>query len=99
MLEGNRPKYDGSSNYYKLNQEYESQVQTIVEELVQKTKVVFFSATPFAYHKSIKYVDGCLVDIEEKIIEEKQTFRQRNEATGFGQFLVSNFGYQMKYLW
>jgi len=97
MLESFRPKYDGSSNYYKLNQEYESQVQTIVQELVQKTKVVFFSATPFAYHKSIKYVDGCLVDIEEKIIEEKQTFRNRNEATGFGQFLVSNFGYQMKY--
>lgn len=96
LLEDIKPVYDGSRDYFALNELYEKQQQAIIEELVNKTKVVFFSATPFAYHKSIRYADGCLFDIEEKLIEEKKKYTSYNEPTGFDNFLVTNFGYRMK---
>lgn len=59
-----------------------------VSEIVEKTKVVFLSATPFAYHKSIRYADGCLFNIEETI-EEPEYDRSYNAANGWEKFLVS----------
>lgn len=97
ILEMDKPIYDGSREYFKLNEEYEEKAKVIVEELVNKTKVVFFSATPFAYHKSIRYADGCLFDIEEKLIEEKKSYSGYNNINGFNEFLVKNFGYRMMY--
>lgn len=97
LIEDIKPVYDGSRDYFTLNELYEKQQQDIVEELVNKTKVVFFSATPFAYHKSIRYADGCLFDIEENLIEEKKTYNGYNDTNGFDEFLIKNFGYRMKY--
>lgn len=67
-----------------------------VSEIVEKTKVVFLSATPFAYHKSIRYADGCLFNIEETI-EEPEYDRSYNAANGWEKFLVEHFGYRMRY--
>ena len=89
--------YDGSTEWYNHNEEYENKKLAFAENLVNKTKVVFFSATPFAYHKSIKYADGCLVDIDEKLIVENKPYRGYNEADEFSQFLMANFGYRMMY--
>ena len=70
----------------------------IVNEIVLKTKVVFLSATPFAYHKSIKYADGCLFEINEKIKDDKEeSYASYNTPTGWSKFMVENFGYRMKY--
>ena len=66
-------------------------------ELNDMTKVLFLSATPFAYHKSITYADGSLFDIEESIEEDENISYGYNEATGFGKFLCENFGYTMTY--
>jgi hypothetical protein len=66
-------------------------------ELNEMTKVLFLSATPFAYHKSITYADGCLFDIEESIVEDENINYGYNEARGFGKFLCENFGYTMEY--
>tara|TARA_R110000772_G_scaffold19922_4_gene55399 strand:+ start:1771 stop:4305 length:2535 start_codon:yes stop_codon:yes gene_type:complete len=65
--------------------------------LVGSTKVLFLSATPFAYHKSIKYADGCLFDINETIDEGYKDHPSYNEPIGFDNFLVQNFGYRMRY--
>lgn len=68
----------------------------IVTEIVDRTKVVFLSATPFAYHKSVLYADGCLWDIYETI-EDPDYNGEYNVATGFSKFMVENFGYRMRY--
>lgn len=68
----------------------------IVNEKVNKTKVIFLSATPFAYHKSIKYADGCLFEINETI-EDEEYNGSYNVPTGWSKFLVENFGYRMRY--
>lgn len=64
--------------------------------LYEKTKVLFMSATPFAYHKSIKYIDGIILEFNESVIEKKNKFAGYNQAIGFDKFLVETFGYQMK---
>lgn len=70
----------------------------VVTEIVSKTKVIFLSATPFAYHKSIRYADGCLFDIDETL-EDTGDYRTYgyNQAFGWDSFMVSNFGYRMRY--
>lgn len=70
--------------------------EKIVTEIVEKTKVVFLSATPFAYHKSVLYADGCLWDIYEGI-KELDYEGGYNVPTGFSKFMVENFGYRMRY--
>ncbi len=75
---------------------WENKKKEIAEEIVKQTKVVFLSATPFAYHKSIQYGDGTLFEIEEKLDKEKQSYSY-NTATGFDKFLQEHFGYRMKY--
>ena len=66
-------------------------------EYIEKTKVVFLSATPFAYHKSVQYADGCLFEINEQIVPQEQTSYAYNEPSGWEKFMVENFGYRMKY--
>lgn len=84
------------SNYKEdLNRWNLAKVKKTIE-LVETTKVLFLSATPFAYHKSIKYADGTLFDIEESVIPRDLNYSY-NEATGFEKFLVENFGYSMRY--
>jgi hypothetical protein len=56
------------------------------------TKAVFLSATPFAYHKTLNYGEGYLFDIPKS-----EGGRGYNQAGGFDQFLVENFGYRMRY--
>lgn len=68
-----------------------------VRSIVERTKVLFLSATPFAYHKSVKYADGCLFDIYETIEEPEYESTSYNEPTGFSKFMVEHFGYQMRY--
>lgn len=68
----------------------------IVSKMVEKTKVVFLSATPFAYHKSIKYADGCLFEINETI-DDPEYSDSYNTPTGWSKFMVENFGYRMRY--
>lgn len=68
----------------------------LVIKIVEKTKVVFLSATPFAYHKSIRYADGCLFEIDETI-DESEYDGSYNAPNGWSKFMVENFGYRMRY--
>lgn len=92
-----RPEYDGTSNYFQRMKEYEMKHQELTEQYVNSTKILFLSATPFAYHKNIKYADGCLFDIEELLRLKDKDFVGYNQPIGYNQFLVENFGYRMMY--
>lgn len=89
------PENDDEDYHTKLNEWEERRLQ-IAQRIVNKTKVVFLSATPFAYHKSIKYGDGVLFDIEESL-EPKEHKGHYNAANGFDEFMQTYFGYRMKY--
>jgi len=59
------------------------------------TKVVFLSATPWAGHKNVFYADGYVFDTTEGYDESSTS--HYNAGDNFDQFLVSNFGYHMRY--
>ncbi|HIL56505.1 MAG TPA: DEAD/DEAH box helicase, partial [Rhodothermales bacterium] len=61
-------------------------------ELVKRTRTVFLSATPFAYHKTMQYADGYL--FESPTDEERRG--EYNQAQGFDLFLQQQLGYHMK---
>lgn len=56
-----------------------------------RTKVLFLSATPFAYEKSIDYAEGYLFDYKEK------DGSGYNSGGGYEDFMMNNFGYSMRY--
>lgn len=56
-----------------------------------RPKVLFQSATPFAYRKSVDYGSGYLFDYP------KVESRGYNTPSPFGQFMIENFGYRMRY--
>jgi len=97
---GDRPVYNPAKDDYELYHwqfdAWKNQMKTFTYDTVVKTKVLFLSATPFAYHKSILYADGALFDIEETIEKEEPSGRY-NEASGFNKFLTEHFGYRMRY--
>ncbi|MEM9363623.1 MAG: DEAD/DEAH box helicase [Bacteroidota bacterium] len=82
----------------KLNRElFEKRYNSRLREYLQRTKVLFLSASPFAYHKSIMLGDGTLWDIYEKPFYEEDTFHSYNSADHYEQFFIENFGYRMRY--
>jgi len=62
----------------------------------KKSKVLFLSASPFAYHKSMQYADGFLFDSgahQPRTGEEDSGY---NVAQGFDSYLQQTFGYKMR---
>ncbi|MFA9203073.1 MAG: DEAD/DEAH box helicase family protein [Flavobacteriales bacterium] len=66
----------------------------------QKTKVVFLSATPFSYVKTLDWAEGYLFNF----VEPSQQFDDFSNSSGGysqgdprGKFYMSNFGYRMRY--
>jgi hypothetical protein len=55
-----------------------------------KSKVIFLSATPFAYEKSIDYAEGYLFDYAEG-------GDGYNSGGGYERFMMQHFGYTMRY--
>lgn len=88
------PVKEGYTHDHSL---YERIYNERLEEYINKTKVLFLSATPFAYHKSLLLGDGCLWDIFEKPCLEAYESRGYNDGNEWERFLVSNFGYRMRY--
>lgn len=89
------PRY-GDPDFQQKKKQWEHAHYTITKKYVDYTKVLFLSATPFAYHKSIKYADGCLFDIEESMEEKSFYTSEYNKATGFDEFMCNHFGYRMR---
>jgi hypothetical protein len=57
----------------------------------ERPKVIFMSATPFAYRKNVDYGSGYLFDYPPQ-----NTSGAYNTPSPFGQFMIENFGYRMR---
>lgn len=78
----------------KLSKEKEElfkQWQEIKEE--DKPKVVFLSATPFAYVPNVDYAEGYLFSYGE----DKEGFYSYNQPNPYEDFFIKHFGYRMRY--
>lgn len=78
----------------KLSKEREElfkQWQEIKEE--DKPKVVFLSATPFAYVPNVDYAEGYLFSYGE----DKEEVRSYNQPSPYEDFFIKHFGYRMRY--
>ncbi|WP_031485682.1 LPD38 domain-containing protein [Maridesulfovibrio frigidus] len=62
---------------------------------IMNTKVVFLSASPFAYDKTIRYADGFLFDSD--MGKGGDTNSSYNSGSNWDQFMMSKFGYRMRY--
>ena len=94
---GPTPEYETDSGMWEYRAEaWKNQTHHYIHHFVNRTKVVFLSATPFAYHKSIKYADGTLFDINETIMDPPPPSGY-NGPGRWEKFMIENFGYHMKY--
>lgn len=81
----------------ELSKEERAQVEAQVKDWEQlnateKPKVMFMSATPFAYVPDIDYAEGYLFDYPKV---EGGSYNQPGD--GFQQFMIEHFGYHMRY--
>lgn len=80
---------DAMARYENLAEQDWKRIQ-YRRDTAPETRAVFLSATPFAYHKNLKYADGFLY----RSPEVKGT--GYNVPQGFDKYLVENFGYSMR---
>lgn len=85
------------SNYRQNKEIWEMDFDRIAKDIWQSTKVIYLSATPFAYHKSLLYADGTLWHFEQHPgnYKPKESYGY-NEPRGFEAFLCERFGYRMR---
>lgn len=76
---------------HKLKAEYEAMQAEDAKGANDRHKVLFLSATPFAYIKNIDYAEGYLFDYPAK--EKHGSY---NETDGQEQFMIDHFGYRMR---
>lgn len=81
----------------ELSKEERVQVEAQIKDWEQlntteKPKVMFMSATPFAYVPDIDYAEGYLFDYPKV---EGGSYNQ--PGNGFQQFMIEHFGYHMRY--
>ena len=90
--------YEGRRVYRQMVEEWEARYDVLAKSIFQRTKVLYLSATPFAYHKSLKYMDGTLWHFSQfPGLHQKETsyssYNQPND--GFEAFLCDRLGYRM----
>jgi hypothetical protein len=76
---------------HKLKAEYEAMQAEDAKGANDRHKVLFLSATPFAYIKNIEYAEGYLFDYPAK--EKHGSY---NDTDGQEQFMIDHFGYRMR---
>lgn len=61
-----------------------------------RPRVLFLSATPFAYEKTVDYANGYLFDYNEGKSDDQNEFRGYNAGSNSDQFMMQHFGYRMR---
>jgi len=79
-----------AKRYDNAAEQASKQIQYLADT-APDTKAVFLSATPFAYHKNLKYADGFLYSAPPR--SDSSAY---NTPQGFERYLVENFGYTMR---
>jgi hypothetical protein len=69
----------------------EVQADVMAKQGASRTRAVFLSATPFAYEKTVDWAQGYLFTYPES------QGGGYNSPDSFGAFMMSNFGYRMRY--
>lgn len=64
---------------------------------VSRPRVLFLSATPFAYEKTVDWANGYLFDYNEGRGKEGSESRGYNAGSNSDQFMMQHFGYRMRY--
>ncbi|WP_043767457.1 GNAT family N-acetyltransferase [Algiphilus aromaticivorans] len=85
--------------YNAVWQRYEQQRADFAEQNIDRfgeTKVLFLSATPFAYVKSIEYADGFLFNYQEGQ-EGADNDQGYNAGNARERFFMTHFGFRMRY--
>lgn len=93
----------GNKEFYAQNQELmqalNNRLYDEARELEahppERSKVVFLSASPFAYHFSLAYGEGYLFDIARR--RDDEGMLAYNEGDPMESFYIQNFGYRMRY--
>ena len=75
--------------YRRLKSREEAEVARWAQE--PRSKVLFLSATPFAYDKAVDYAEGYLFDYP------KDGHVGRSRQSGQNLFMVQHFGYRIRY--
>lgn len=85
----------------KRSEEREIWHQNWREQPAGRTKVIFLSATPFSYVKSIEWAEGYLFDYTEPAkmwsSEHASEGLRYNSGNDRSKFFMLNFGYTMRY--
>jgi len=103
----------GLPNHYKAtyvrdNMEYFKSLsiekrKAYMKEYTDRTKVIFLSASPFAYHCCLIIGDGTLWNIQQNYDVETDADLYNSEYSSYGtpgryeQFFMENLGYRMRY--
>jgi GGDEF domain-containing protein len=82
-----------AEDYRVLQNQMREEVQATKPE--DRTRTVMLSATPFAYDKSIRYVEGYLFDYVKTNPNDPGGYNQR--SGGYDRFMMEHFGYRMRY--
>ncbi|MGD9171328.1 MAG: DEAD/DEAH box helicase family protein, partial [Candidatus Thiodiazotropha sp.] len=85
-----RERHQGE--YHKIHDRARDQQEPLKEKYHHSNRVLFLSASPFAYHRSIDYAEGYLFSYSQE--EERQGYYT---ITPRDQFFISNFGYRFRY--
>lgn len=83
-----------------LDERAKARVAELLEQ--PRPKVMFLSATPFAYHKTLDYANTYLFDFEEGNRDERGQVRDQsrgysyNSGDGRERFMMEHLGYRMR---
>lgn len=78
-----------TAEMHRLHQQEDAEVKTLAKE--PRSKVLFLSATPFAYDQNVDYAEGYLFDYPE------DGHVGRSRQSGRNLFMVEHFGYRIRY--
>lgn len=85
----------------KLRAELKAKQDAIKEDVAARQgkarpRVLFLSATPFAYEKTVDWANGYLFDYNEGRGDESREFRGYNQGSNKDKFFMQHFGYRMR---
>lgn len=78
-----------TAEMHRLHQQEDAEVKALAKE--PRSKVLFLSATPFAYDQNVDYAEGYLFDYPE------DGHVGRSRQSGRNLFMVEHFGYRIRY--
>ena len=85
-----------------LNSKISEKVKEVSEQVSSsqgeaRPRILFLSATPFAYEKTVDWANGYLFDYNQGQSNDQNEFRGYNQGSNLDRFMVQHFGYRLRY--